>query len=145
MNETTNSQSMSDAPELQTTEYLPDFRPMSDDLTLDQAFSMARSEMGPGASFSWHGDVYGTYTRNEWNAMSPEDQQTFTSAAFEARDVYEVPSEPLLAEVEFDDVTEVTVLGAEDSIDLIDSDSTVFIDVQDADLDDFVIDDGGLL
>lgn len=136
---------MSEGPDLESAEFLPDFRPMPDDLTLDQAFSMARSQMGPGASFSWHGDVYGTYTRTEWSAMDPGQQQSFTAAAFEARDVYEAPSEPLLAEVEFDDATEVSVIGASDSVELFDTDSTFFIDVPEVEVDDFTIDDGGLI
>ncbi|MDE6397351.1 MAG: hypothetical protein K2K84_08770 [Muribaculaceae bacterium] len=120
---------------LSDSESLPEFRPMSGDLTFGQAFAAARSEMGPGGSFSWRGQVYGTYYRNEWNAMSPGERHDFTLAAFEARDAFENPAEPLVADVEFDDVTEVAVVGDLHADSIVDSDSAFLVDLVDIDED----------
>ncbi len=38
----------------------------SDDMTFAEAFSAARQAQGPGGTFEWHGQVYGTYTEDEW-------------------------------------------------------------------------------
>lgn len=59
----------------------------SDVATVDQgqsfgeAFAQARAEVGPGGVFRWHGGVYGTYTKDEWDAMSPEGRQQFSQNA----------------------------------------------------------------
>lgn len=47
---------------------------ISDDMTFSEAFSSARAEIGPGGAFEWHGNVYSTYTAEEWGSMSPEEQ-----------------------------------------------------------------------
>lgn len=52
---------------------------VSDDMSFSEAFTAARSEVGAGGAFVWHGNVYGTYTAQEWNSMSPADQQAFGS------------------------------------------------------------------
>ena len=41
------------------------------------AFQAARAEFGPGAVFRWHGNIYNTYTSEEWNAMSAEEKNQF--------------------------------------------------------------------
>lgn len=47
------------------------------DLSFEEAFAEARAEVGPGGVFVWHGGVYSTFTTEEWNAMTPEEQQEF--------------------------------------------------------------------
>lgn len=47
---------------------------VGEDMTFGQAFATARAEVGPGGCFEWHGNVYGTYTAEEWNALSPSEQ-----------------------------------------------------------------------
>lgn len=54
---------------------------VNDSMSFSQAFATARAEVGPGGSFTWHGQVYGTYYENEWNAMSPNEQHQFQIAA----------------------------------------------------------------
>lgn len=54
---------------------------VNDSMSFSQAFAAARAEVGPGGSFTWHGQVYGTYYENEWNAMTPQEQNQFTMAA----------------------------------------------------------------
>lgn len=54
---------------------------VEDDMTFAEAFQSARAQVGPGGVFEWHGGVYGTYTADEWNAMSAEDKAAFTQTA----------------------------------------------------------------
>jgi len=42
-----------------------------------EAFQAARAELGPGSVFRWHGNIYNTYTAEEWNAMSAEEKNLF--------------------------------------------------------------------
>jgi len=48
-------------------------------LSFGQAFAAARAQVGPGGVFHWHGNVYNTYTVEEWNSMSVEEHSTFAS------------------------------------------------------------------
>ncbi len=52
---------------------------VNDDMTFSQAFSAARNEVGPGGAFEWEGNVYGTYTAEEWNKMTPEEKEEYNS------------------------------------------------------------------
>ena len=45
--------------------------------SFSQAFAEARAEVGPGGVFHWHGGVYNTYTKEEWDAMSAEEKHEF--------------------------------------------------------------------
>lgn len=56
---------------------------VNDSMSFSQAFAAARAEVGPGGSFTWHGQVYGTYYQNEWDAMTPQQQQEFQMAAID--------------------------------------------------------------
>lgn len=40
-----------------------------DSMSFGQAFTAARAEVGPGGVFEWHGNLYGTYTAEEWASM----------------------------------------------------------------------------
>lgn len=53
-------------------------------LSFSEAFAQARAEVGPGGVFRWHGGVYCTYTKDEWEAMSPEEQHRFSQNAMSA-------------------------------------------------------------
>lgn len=52
---------------------------VNDDMTFGEAFAAARAEVGPGGVFEWHGQLYGTYTAEEWNNMTPEERAEFGS------------------------------------------------------------------
>lgn len=54
---------------------------VNDDMSFSEAFGAARAEFGPGASFVWRGQVYGTFYHDEWKAMSPQQQHDWTVAA----------------------------------------------------------------
>lgn len=50
---------------------------VSDDMTFSEAFAAARQQVGAGGVFSWHGKVYGTYYKDEWDNMSAEEKAEF--------------------------------------------------------------------
>ena len=49
----------------------------TDDMSFSQAFATARAEVGPGGVFEWHGNIYSTYTAEEWSSMSAEEQDSY--------------------------------------------------------------------
>lgn len=52
---------------------------VNDDMSFGEAFAEARAEVGPGGIFEWHGHLYGTYTADEWNNMSPDEKADYNS------------------------------------------------------------------
>lgn len=50
---------------------------VSDNLSFGEAFAQARAEVGPGGVFHWHGNAYGTYYADEWNAMSDAEKAEY--------------------------------------------------------------------
>lgn len=74
-------------------------------LTFREAFDAARAELGPGGVFRWHGDLYNTYTVNEWEAMKKEEQDTF---------VEELDLEVSANKVVTSDLAEEVVLTSDD-------------------------------
>lgn len=50
---------------------------VNDDMSFAEAFAAARSEVGAGGAFTWHGNVYGTYYETEWNNMSESERQAY--------------------------------------------------------------------
>lgn len=52
---------------------------VNDNMSFNEAFAAARSEVGAGGCFIWHGNVYGTYYANEWNAMSSAQRDEFVN------------------------------------------------------------------
>lgn len=51
---------------------------VNDDMSFKEAYVTARHEVGGGEGiFTWHKQVYNTYTREEWRDLSLQDRQTF--------------------------------------------------------------------
>lgn len=50
---------------------------VSDEMSFNDAFAVARGEVGPGGVFDWHGQHYNTYTAEEMKAMSDEQKNDF--------------------------------------------------------------------
>lgn len=50
---------------------------VNDQMAFGQAFAAARAEVGPGGVFEWHGQLYHTYTKDEWQNMSEEERSAF--------------------------------------------------------------------
>lgn len=69
-----------------------------DDMSFGDAFNSARAELGAGGVFRWHGNLYNTYTAEEWNAKSSEEQYAFAE---------EVGAEISADDVDTSDLTQV--------------------------------------
>ena len=52
---------------------------VSDDMSFSEAFAAARTEVGSGGVFEWHGNVYSTFTEDEWNGMTAEQREEYGS------------------------------------------------------------------
>lgn len=49
------------------------------EMTFAEAFNAARTETGPGGTFEWHGNIYSTYTADEWNSLSDEARAEYNN------------------------------------------------------------------
>ena len=52
---------------------------VDDDEPFNEAFADARAQVGPGGVFEWHGKVYGTFYKDEWDQMSAEERAEWQS------------------------------------------------------------------
>ena len=52
---------------------------VSDDMSFSEAFAAARTEVGSGGVFEWHGNIYSTFTEDEWNGMTAEQREEYGS------------------------------------------------------------------
>lgn len=52
---------------------------INDNMSFNEAFASARSEVGPGGVFEWHGQLYGTYTAAEWAHMNSSEKAAYAS------------------------------------------------------------------
>ncbi len=50
---------------------------VDDSMSFSQAFEAARAQVGAGGLFTWHGNIFNTYTADEWKAMSNADKHQF--------------------------------------------------------------------
>lgn len=68
---------------------------VNDEMSFGEAFAAARAELGAGGVFEWRGNLYGTYTADEWNELHPEDAVGSDDAdvADAAQTVTEEPAE----------------------------------------------------
>ena len=74
---------------------------VSDDQSFAQAFADARQQVGPGGVFVWHGNIYNTYSAEEWAAMSQEERDHFVAQSLDSD--FEIP----VVEPENETVTQV--------------------------------------
>lgn len=52
---------------------------VSDEMSFSEAFAAARAEVGSGGVFEWHGNIYSTFTEEEWNGMTAEQRDEYGS------------------------------------------------------------------
>lgn len=50
---------------------------VTDAMSFSDAFASARTEVGAGGIFEWHGKLYNTFYAAEWGQMSPEQKAEF--------------------------------------------------------------------
>lgn len=131
---------------------------VNDDMSFSEAFAAARAEVGGGGAFVWNGNVYSTYTAEEWDAMTDAQKEEYyenlnwskEDVVAEEKPEVEVevhtttPDNPVdnpLTEVEVsvDEEPEVEVLGvvhddetgANFGVMTVDEQEIVFVDVND--------------
>ncbi|MGM9846598.1 MAG: hypothetical protein ACI31F_01465 [Muribaculaceae bacterium] len=88
---------------------------VNDSMSFGEAFAAARAEVGAGGCFVWHGNVYGTYYANEWNAMSEDQHGQFannTVSVHNSGTGSSVNNEETI-DVSDDDDTSVEILGVD--------------------------------
>jgi hypothetical protein len=61
-----------------------------DDMNFADAFAAARHEVGAGGIFSWHGGLFNTYTKAEWDAMSNTEKELFAQQVKPQVEVHEI-------------------------------------------------------
>ena len=59
---------------------------VDDNASFSQAFADASAQVGPGGVFEWHGRVYGTYYKDEWDNMTAEQKHEY-QASIDYKDV----------------------------------------------------------
>lgn len=57
---------------------------VAEDMSFNDAFAIARHEVGPGGVFEWHGKLYNTYYENEWNGMDSSEKEQFFESVSQA-------------------------------------------------------------
>ena len=118
---------------------------VNDDMSFSEAFAEARHEVGAGGVFVWHDQVYGTYYKTEWDAMS-DDQKSDYWSAVHGTDVVAEPEPEIHSETSVQ--AEVTIIYVEHDVQqevvVVEPESEdVNADMMDADSnDDGVIDEG---
>ena len=86
---------------------------VNDSMSFSQAFAAARHEVGSNGAFVWHGQVYTTFYAEEWNALTPAQQQSFSADAIATVNGEYASNEQYSNE---DDGIDVHVLGVEENI-----------------------------
>ena len=76
---------------------------VDDGMTFEEAFSTARETTGPGSAFEWRGNIYATYTLEEWTEMSDDQKSDFYTTLhianpFSSSDEIEVVQADVLTE-----------------------------------------------
>jgi len=59
---------------------------VNDDMTYQEAFDTARTELGAGHLFNWHGNTFTTYTQEEWGQLDEDYQSTYQNHMNEVND-----------------------------------------------------------
>lgn len=102
---------------------------ISDSMTFEQAFASSREEVGPGGVFSWHGNTYSTFYKEEWSSLSLEQKQEFLhDVGFEvAKSDSPVIIDPVKPSPAFESIVKETMIDGKPAY-AIDSDGDGFVD-----------------
>lgn len=106
-------------------------------LPFDQAFAMAREQLGSGQAFIWRDGVYGTFNQTEWHSLSRSEQHEFTNVAVREFQQMDAP-QSLASHHQPTHFVEGTVVGADDVV-VIDDEAAGGDDVSVVSDDDVMI------
>lgn len=76
-------------------EAAPEATDVNDDMSFNDAFTAARAQVGAGGVFSWHGQVYSTYLKAEWDELNADQRHAYSQSVANANvhpDPYTDPS-----------------------------------------------------
>lgn len=59
--------------------------------SFSEVFAEARAAQGPGGVFTWHGNQYSTYLKEEWDALTSDQQEEYTEQAVSNTEENDVP------------------------------------------------------
>ena len=86
-------------------------------LSFEEAFISAREQVGPGGIFYWHGAIFSTYTADEWNEMTEDEQARFAMQVQPEVDANHVDTEQIAAidaePAEAEDAEQIAAVDAE--------------------------------
>lgn len=88
---------------------------VTDDMSFAEAFEAAREEVGAGGVFVWHGQAYSTYTQDEWESLTPEQQGEYVESLVNAGVIGGGASEETEVEPDVDNTDEPNGLEGEES------------------------------
>lgn len=72
---------------------------VDDSMSFSQAFEAARAQVGAGGVFTWHGNIFNTYTADEWKAMSNNDKHQFAEQVKPQISASDIDTHQLVAHV----------------------------------------------
>ncbi len=72
---------------------------VDDSMSFSQAFAAAREQVGAGGVFTWHGNIFNTYTAAEWKAMSNDDKHQFAEQVKPQISASDIDTHQLVAHV----------------------------------------------
>ena len=107
---------------------------VNDDMSFSEAFATARKDKGPAAFFEWKGETYNTYYKEEWDALTPEEQQDFYKSVDPNYADSDIVSEEEILEILNDD--ELDIDEVFDNEDIVIIDDELDIDDPEPDVDD---------
>lgn len=80
---------------------------VDDSMSFSQAFEAARAQVGAGGVFTWHGNIFNTYTADEWKAISNENKHHFAEQVKPQVPASDIDTQQLVAHVAPEEDVEV--------------------------------------
>ena len=104
-------------------------------LSFEEAFISAREQVGPGGIFYWHGAIFSTYTADEWNEMTEDEQARFAMQVQPEVDANHVDTEQIAAidaePAEAEDAEQIAAVDAEPA-EAVDAEQIATVDAEPA-------------
>ena len=72
---------------------------VDDSMSFSQAFEAARAQVGAGGVFTWRGNIFNTYTADEWKVMSDSDKHQFAEQVKPQISASDIDTHQLVAHV----------------------------------------------
>ena len=78
---------------------------INDSMSFGEAFDTARAQLGPGAVFTWHGHIFNTYTKAEWDAMPHPAKEELSEQVKPEKTVDEIDTDQIATNQNAPDTT----------------------------------------